>query len=71
VRGNRGTLHPDLLITNHSMFKNTWRFLIVNEELKKIEQMAEAASEESASLLDNLLRVARMVWLGGRELRPG
>jgi AcrR family transcriptional regulator len=35
-------------------------FLIVNEELEKIEQMAEAAIEEQASLLDNLLRVARI-----------
>jgi AcrR family transcriptional regulator len=35
-------------------------FLIVNEELEKIEQMAEAAVEETASLLDNLLRVARI-----------
>jgi AcrR family transcriptional regulator len=35
-------------------------FLIVNEELEKIGQMAENTSEESASLLDNLLRVARI-----------
>ena len=35
-------------------------FLIVNDELDKIEQMAEAAVEETASLLDNLLRVARI-----------
>src|SRR5215813_13377117 len=35
-------------------------FLIVNDELDKIEQMAEAAVAESASLLDNLLRVARI-----------
>ena len=35
-------------------------FLIVNEELEKIEQMAEATIEETASLLDNLLRVARI-----------
>ena len=35
-------------------------FLIVNEELEKIEQMAEAAVEERASLLENLLRVARI-----------
>jgi AcrR family transcriptional regulator len=33
-------------------------FLIVNEELEKIEQMAEAAVEKGASLLENLLRVA-------------
>ncbi len=35
-------------------------FLIVNDELDKIEQMAEAAVGETASLLDNLLRVARI-----------
>jgi AcrR family transcriptional regulator len=35
-------------------------FLIVNDELDKIEQMAEATVEETASLLDNLLRVARI-----------
>jgi hypothetical protein len=35
-------------------------FLIVNDELDKIEQMAEAAVNETASLLDNLLRVARI-----------
>jgi AcrR family transcriptional regulator len=35
-------------------------FLIVNDELDKIEQMAEAAVKETASLLDNLLRVARI-----------
>jgi AcrR family transcriptional regulator len=35
-------------------------FLIVNEELEEVEQMAEAAVEASASLLDNLLRVARI-----------
>src|SRR5262245_37128992 len=35
-------------------------FLIVNDELDKIEQMAEAAVEETASLLDNLLRVAHV-----------
>src|SRR5258707_12408290 len=35
-------------------------FLIVNDELDKIEQMAEAAVDETASLLDNLLRVARI-----------
>jgi AcrR family transcriptional regulator len=34
-------------------------FLIVNEELEKIEQLAENAVEDQASLLDNLLRVAR------------
>jgi AcrR family transcriptional regulator len=35
-------------------------FLIVNDELDNIEQMAEAAVDETASLLDNLLRVARI-----------
>jgi AcrR family transcriptional regulator len=35
-------------------------FLIVNDELEKIEQMAEAAVEETTSLLDNLLRVAKI-----------
>ena len=35
-------------------------FLIVNDELDKIEQMAEATIEETASLLENLLRVARI-----------
>lgn len=35
-------------------------FLIVNDELDKIEQMAEASIEATASLLDNLLRVARI-----------
>jgi AcrR family transcriptional regulator len=34
-------------------------FLIVNEELEKIEQLAEDAVDDQASLLDNLLRVAR------------
>src|SRR5215467_3024671 len=34
--------------------------LILNEELEKIELMAEAAIEEPASLLDNLMRVARI-----------
>jgi AcrR family transcriptional regulator len=34
-------------------------FLIVNEELEKIERSAEAAVDDQASLLDNLLRVSR------------
>jgi AcrR family transcriptional regulator len=34
-------------------------FLIVNEELEKIEQQAEDAVDDQASLLDNLLRVSR------------
>lgn len=35
-------------------------FLIVNEELEHIEHMAEAAVDEPASVLENLLRVARV-----------
>ena len=35
-------------------------FLIVNEELEKVEQMAETAIEEAASLLENLMRVAQI-----------
>src|SRR4030095_6092050 len=39
-----------------SSHKHDLLFLIVNDELDKIEQMAEAAVDETASLLDNLLR---------------
>lgn len=35
-------------------------FLIFNDELEKAEQAAEGSVEESASLLDNLLRVSRV-----------
>jgi AcrR family transcriptional regulator len=35
-------------------------FLIFNDELDKVEKAAEAAVDESASLLDNLLRVSRV-----------
>src|SRR6516164_8038263 len=35
-------------------------FLIVNEDLEKVEQTAESAVEDSASVLENLLRVARL-----------
>jgi len=35
-------------------------FLIANDELEKTEQMAEAAVDETASVLDNLMRVSRV-----------